>query len=143
MIVKLAGSDVRNFVTDVIKDEAVNFVKAETMIPNWESLIVAGVGRGYGLIRDGKRVGFLLGLITDDLLSGEKQAFEYLWIVMPECRAGAGAIGLLKQFEADARNEGCKQIHCGARVSFKPKEFRRLYARLGYAPFSESFVKNL
>ncbi len=143
MIVTMAKEHVRDFVTAVIHGQAADFVKSEVMIPNWEKLIESGAGRGYGLVIDDKRAGFLFGLITDDLLSGEKYAFEYLWIVWPEYRSGAASLGLLKQFEADAKQAGCKKIFCGARAAYKLPELRRMYPRLGYSSFSESFMKEL
>lgn len=113
-----------------------NQVNLETLSALWEPAIESGVGRAYA-----NTDGFLLAFFVPDPISGEKTAAQYLWMVSPQHRDGNAALDLFRRFESDARECGCQRIVSGCMAISDTPKMRKLYARLGYEPFSESFSK--
>lgn len=109
----------------------------------WKKLMRAGVARSYGSWVEGKIVGILLGLIVDDMLSGVPQATHCVWQVMPEYRKRGIGTTLLKRFEEDAKEAGCKRIIFGADTNVDYCRMRRFYRHQGYKPANMAVQKLL
>lgn len=143
---KLGIDQMRIYVRFVVEDqtdEYLKLIKPVTLISHWERLMEAGLGVAYG-INDGLRpIGFLLGLWMVEFLTGEKKAFEVLWLVSPDKRKGGTALELLKEFEMDARKQNCEQLVLGCHAGYKSESLKRWYRSMGYRSISESFQKSL
>ena len=92
---------------------------------------------------DGKLVGFLGGMLSQDPFSGEHVASENFWFVDPAHRKGLGAIRLLAAFEQHAKSAGCDRIYMVHLASLTPGALERLYQRRGYELVEQTFRKNL
>lgn len=125
-------------------DKSIIFhINSELVIAAWTKLLNNGHGVAYGIAADGHPEGFLLGIHTEDLLTGERKAYEYLWMVLPKYRAGNTSLCLLNEFEAGALADGCQSTVIGCNAAFKQTALSRLYRRLGYRSISESFERKL
>jgi hypothetical protein len=99
------------------------------------------VGRSYGLFDGGtlKPLGFFMGLIMPDPLTGDMVGFEHIWWAAPK----VNGLPLLRQFEADCQEAGCRRVICGYSDFVDPEKMSRLYRRLGYTKFSTAVTKEL
>jgi len=122
-------------------EKIVYHIDSDRVVAAWTKLMSEGTGVAYGVIREGQPAGFLLGIYTDDLLTGERTGYEYLFMVHRAHRFGNVALGLLQEFEDGAREAGCKKTVIGCHAAFKPESLARLYKRLGYSLMSQSFEK--
>ena len=144
---KLRVDQLREFIEPIVS--ACKSVKGfekfntEMLIEWWSASIPAGIGFAYGAVVDEKPVGFLLGVNMVSPLSGEKEASEYLWAVLPEHRGGGTALKLLREFEEGAEKDGCASTIIGLSIFYKPDLLRAKYLRLGYEPVIESFKKRI
>lgn len=111
-------------------------------LTTWGNLIRAGVGVAFGLFDAGRPVGFICGLVMQDLITGMKQGMEQLWYVRPGHRAGSAAIRLLEAFEQEAKKRGAEMILCGCQHQDFGR-MQKLYSRRGYAPHAEAFIKRI
>lgn len=149
MVRKLTSADIPDAIRAVslgisITYSEINFYlpqNDEHMIQSWVRLLDLGVGRGYLLEMDGAPRGIFLGTITPDTMSGWLHGFECVWGTFPEYRRYA--VSLLKAFEKDCKEAGCKMIVCTAPESPKMAHMHRLYSLLGYVPRVQAFSKTL
>lgn len=118
-------------------------INTEALIKCWESSIPSGVGFAYGAMKDGKAIGFLLGVNMFSPLSNEKEAAEYLFMMVPEHRGNGTAKQLLDEFERGAEKDGCSATLLGCSVFYKPEALGRKYAGRGYGKVLESWRKRL
>jgi len=145
-VIRIATEDLATFLARVVAqhEPPLSQVSLKTIVPSWINFINGGIGTAYGLVSNsGDPAGFLLSFNTIDLIDGNTFAFEYLWLVAPQYRNGDVALKLLRQFEDDAKQAKVAMIICGNNRVFKQDAMRRLYSRLGYKPFSESFFKRV
>lgn len=117
--------------------------RAGLLAIRWARLVENGNGICLSLVEDGRTCGFLLGLVSEDLITGILQALEYLWVVLPSSRKGAASLQLLDAFTAVARARGCQQVIVGSSTYQRPAAMRRLYRRLGFSPHAEAFRKDI
>lgn len=115
----------------------------QRIYPTWRELLSTGRGIGFAIAQNGKAEGFLLGLLTFDMLTNEKQALEFLWLVAPSARRNGNGLRLLEAFENVAKNSGCVRVICGADERHAPKAMARLYRQRGYEPRIQTFSKKL
>lgn len=149
-VVALTAEQIRGFVEPVVREhcasafpEHLENIKTDYLISSWEILMKSGIGCAYGIEKDGAPAGFLLGLYTMDMIIGQMQATEYLWVVSPQHRKGGAALRLLDRFERDAVAKGIKRILCGCVRVSNFEAMRRMYLRRGYTSLSESFLKEI
>src|ERR1043166_6382532 len=113
---RLKGNQVAEFVFAVIEDQTdqkLRTILKDNVAKTWETLVETGTGVAYGVLKDGKPAGFLLGVYFSEIMSGQRQAFEFLWVVSPDKKSGGVAKTLLKEFEDDARKAGCQAVLIG------------------------------
>jgi len=67
---------------------------------------------------------------------------ELFWFVAPEHRFGVGA-ALIGRLEEEARSRGASLFIAGAVAGLRDAAIARLYARRGYRPSENSFIKAL
>ena len=67
---------------------------------------------------------------------------ELFWYVDPAHRSGCGA-AMLDTMETRARELGCKAFIMGAVATQRPETMARVYARRGYRPAEQTFIKAL
>ena len=142
---RLNAETMPNFVITVLKarsEKDFRKIDHELLVENWRKMMEQGSGVAYGKLDGEHPVGFLLGFHTNDLMTGWKKAYEFLWCVIPKSPPD-WALGLLREFEDGAQEAGCKKTVIGCNAAFKPKELARLYKRLGYSSVSESFEKKI
>jgi GNAT superfamily N-acetyltransferase len=109
----------------------------------WARMMQYDTAVMLGAIGGNMCAGFLAGLIVPDLLSGQMQGVEFLWLAQPGHRKGGIALRLLKEFERVAKDRGCGVILCGAPASAQAETMARLYRRRGYVPHATAFRKSL
>lgn len=110
-------------------------IQSSRLVPNWNGFLESGDGLVYALLNDtAHAVGILLALKSFDMLTGEKQMLEFLWLVAPSARKGGFAARMLDALEADAKAAGCVRIIAGADARHSPKLMERFYKRRGYEP---------
>lgn len=104
------------------------------------ALAGTSVGRSYGMFDQSLRpTGFFMGLIMPDPMTGLLVGFESVWWAVPK----VNGLPLLKRFESDCREAGCKRVICGYSAFVEPEKMGRLYRRLGYGKFSTAVTKEL
>jgi hypothetical protein len=108
---------------------------------SWQRADLGGMAQTYGLFIAEEPVGMLLGMMFPDLNSGYLQGMEFFWGVEKKFRSKA--LGLLRQFEKDCKEAGCKAVITGSIRSMEPDKMRRLYGYLGYKPHAVEFLKRL
>jgi len=138
---RLNSDQLEQYVKPVIESQTeptLEPIDADHLIGAWKAMMDAGTGVAYG-----SDAGFLLGLHCMDLMTGKRKAFEYLWMVRPDKRAGGEAMKLLVEFEDGAKYDGCVAIVVGNSSGYKPEALGRLYRRVGFVKISESFQKPL
>lgn len=114
-------------------------VNVEYLAKSWASLMRLGNASAYATFRNGEANGVLLGLFTPDLYTGNLQGVEFLW-------AGRDTKSMLKEFESDCKEKGCKKVVCGISCDVmgdRVPVLRRFYRQNGYAPEKEAFSKRL
>jgi len=107
------------------------------------NLLKGDIGVFFGGFSGVKPVGFLAGLHIADMMTGMKQAVEYLWVVIPEYRKTGIGIRLFKRFEEDAKANHCKMVVCGSSALVNPKAMAKMYGRQGYVPHAYAFKKEI
>jgi hypothetical protein len=112
---------------------------AKHFVPAWGRMMQHGTAVAFGAYDGGTPVGWIGGFIVPDILTGEMNGIEYLWVRVP----GHDGRELLKAFEKKAWNAGCRVVVCGALTCDRSAGMRRLYRRLGYVPHGEDFRKEL
>lgn len=144
-VTRLTPETLRGYVESVVVHNPPPLcqVNVESVTSAWKNMMPSGIGAAYGVTVNDFPAGFLLGLFITDLITGLPQAVEYLWMVSPKHRNGGTALRLLKTFENDAREKGCRNIVCGCNQVFEPDKMRRFYGHIGYKPFSQAFIKEL
>jgi GNAT superfamily N-acetyltransferase len=88
-------------------------------------------------------VGILLALFVPCMITGLKQALEYLWLVRPAFRAKGSSLKLLEAFEREARIRGCAQMVVGNSAWISPDRMARMYKLRGYKPHASVFSKEV
>ena len=145
-VTQLSPDEIETVVDEVVKKQhgLLSNVNVSRVSAVWRKMVQAKVGVAFSAeLKGGYPLGFLLALFTPDAITGESFAIQYLWMVSPEFRNSGTALDLLKAFEDEARARGCVRILTGSNQVSKPDAMRRLFRRLGYAPFSEAFSKEL
>lgn len=142
---QLSIEQLPEWINTVLDAQTENFseLNRESIISAWQQAMENGVGVAYGTTEGGKPTGFLLAVHTIDIMTGLRKAFEYLWVVSLEHRAGGTAERLLREFEDGARLGGCVETVIGCNEAIRPESLRRWYGLLGYRSVSESFRKKL
>lgn len=111
---------------------------------NWRGFLETSDGLAYALLDEiGNAVGILLALKSFDMLTGERQCLEFLWLVAPSARKSGHAVKLLDALEIDAKAAGCVRIICGADQRHSPRAMERFYLRRGYEPRVATYSKLL
>lgn len=144
---RLTAEQIPEFVQTVMNDrhpEKVAFINREHLITNWQVLVEGGSGVAYGIVNDAGEIGgFLLGLHTTSLITGKRTAYEFLWMVPLHEKVPNAGLRLLREFEKEARADGCLDSVIGAYAVCEPAKLRRFYRLNGYRELSESFSKEL
>lgn len=117
--------------------------KVPAFATKWAGFIEHGLGVCFALFSDGKPIGFILGMVNDEMLTGVKEALSYLWIVVPGLRRNGRAVELLDAFEGHAKAQGCKHILFGSSSFVKPEAMARLYRGRGYKLHAQAFRKEI
>jgi len=145
MVQRLNSDQTRQIIRDLVPSGFTQLrvpepVSEDAIIEFCGAMASTPAGRSYGLFDDGlKPVGFFIGLIMPDPMTGLKVGMEHIWWAAPK----VSGIPLLKQFEADCQSDGCVRVICGFSDFVAAKSMRRLYRRLGYGKFSTSVTKEL
>jgi GNAT superfamily N-acetyltransferase len=113
-----------------------------TAVRTWAQLIKAGTGMVAVLGEPGCVVGAVGGLLYPDLNDGALVAAEAFWFVSPGAR-GRGALALLDEYEAWAREAGAARLSMVHLVSLNADRLARLYARRGYRPVEVHYIKEI
>lgn len=113
------------------------------VVANWRKIMAAGIGRAYGITREGKPAGFLLATHANDMFSGKRKGFEFFFEVDPKYRSDAAAMELISEFEQGAREDGCESIVVGCHAVHKPEALGRYYRRKGFKFLSASFERKV
>lgn len=115
----------------------------EAFSSQWQPLLSTHVGEIF-VIRDGNRIAALLGAaFVGDMFSGELNAIEQYWYVLPEYRGSKMATPLFDAFEQEAKSRGCKiilMVHLEGPFS-EPLE--ALYTKRGFSLLEKTFVKEI
>lgn len=145
MVQRLDAAQTRQIIQDLLPLGLSRFHFPEPLDPEVASnsavqMIEAGSGRVYGLF-DGllRPRGVLVGLVTQDTLTGLKIGYEHLWWAQP----GNNGLSLLRAFEDDCRSEGCERMVCGYSVHMGPQRLQKIYRKMGYEPHVNSVSKRL
>lgn len=146
MITKLTPEQLEPFISSVVssfgRNELLSQVRVDKVASSWGNTISAGVGFCYAArLPDDTPAGFLLALHVDDLISGEKHAIEYLWLVTRAGRRLGLSQALFAAFEADAKTAGCYRIVAGCNSVYAREKLARWYRMRGYSIFSEAYQK--
>jgi hypothetical protein len=146
MVYRLAANEVKQAVLDVGTRMQPDLrywapIDLNFLGQSWETLCAYPSYRAYGLQMENATVGLLLGMMVPDMNSGLLQGLEYFWGVEKKFRSRA--LGLLRMFEKDCKDAGCKIIMLGSIRSMEPENRKWLYGRLGYEPHAEVFSKRL
>jgi len=136
----LCAKEFRGHVEHVVNQFSAphNLVNFDTLCALWEPAVTSGAGKAYA-----NPDGFLLAWFIIDPISGERTAAQQLWMQAPSYRSNRAALNLFFEFEADAKAWGAQRIVSGCVVISDIPKMRRLYKKLGYRPFSETFCKVL
>jgi len=81
--------------------------------------------------------------VYDDIYTGEKTATEMWWFVLPEHRVGATAMRLLREFERNAKERGCKRACMVHLIAINSDTLSALYRRLDYKHIESCYAKTL
>lgn len=92
------------------------------------------------VVVDYEVAGFLCGLLTRDLFSGEVQAQELFWFVGKEYRKSGVGIALLADFEQWAFDNGAQEINMVNLSEIKP-DVSPLYKKRGYGKLETRWSK--
>lgn len=109
----------------------------------FHNLLKSGIGVFFGGFQGAEPIGFLAGMHIADMMTGVRQAIEYLWVVVPEHRNTGIGMKLFETFEADAKADGCRMIVCGSSAMVNHKAMARMYRRKGYAVHATAFKKDI
>ncbi len=113
----------------------------EHFVATWYGLIEGGAGIIFGIKEGDKYVGVLGAIKYPDPNDGEIVCSEAFWYVNKESR-GHG-IGLLKQFESWAKEQGAKRITMAYLVDSMPDKVKNLYEHMGYRPKEVHYIKQI
>lgn len=108
----------------------------------WQNLIHLKIGEVFALVNDCEVLGMLGGVKTRCSMTGDLEAYEMFWYVMPEYRGVAG-VKILKHFENWALQSECKRVKMVHLESINPKEMKDLYLRMGYETLEHAYTKEL
>ena len=101
----------------------------------------------FFFLRDRQKniVGLLAGVITEQhpLWYGVKIASELFWYVHPDHRGSKKAVKLIMEYEAWAKERGCKYTTMAHFSNLLGKKLSKLYKKLEYAPIEVSYIKEL
>lgn len=114
-------------------------------VPAMQGLMASGVGAIIGSFgSDGVIRGALAAARSIDPFTGEMQAYEMFWFVLPEHRGTPTvAVGLLKSYERWARDGGCVRASMVHLHALQGDRLAALYERLGYKLMESAYLKIL
>ena len=115
--------------------------KKQIFLRTWYHLIETGLGLILVSVKNARFTGMIGGMRAPDPNTGELVATEFFWFVDPNHR-GEG-IQLLDEFEAWAKDEGCKKIIMVYLLDSTPDKVRRVYERRGYKPVEVHYIKEI
>lgn len=106
------------------------------------SLIDSPLSEGVVLLalKDGKPVGFLVGVASQPVFSSNKFSMELGWWVEPEHRGCRGALLMYAAYEDWAKRVGCSHIQ-GAYLPGVSPDLDKFYKKRGYVLTESSYVK--
>lgn len=144
-VTRLVVWELEPFIDAVVKKQSGKLAQVNVpFLSNaWRGLLENNVGIAFAIYNGETPAGFLLGLFTNDMITGDLYAIQYLWMVDPEYRPGGTALRLYDAFEKEAQFQKCKRVLGGCNHVYKPQGMRELFLRRGYLPFSEAFYKDL
>lgn len=88
--------------------------------------------------------GFVVGMAAPSFLHpGKLQAQELAWYVEPEFRGTSVAIKLMKMYELEAIERGCKEIGMVCLESLNPEGTGKIYEKLGYNKHETHYIKEV
>lgn len=115
--------------------------KPTTFVNSWTVLCSMGMGKMLGLFIEGKAVGFLGMIITEDINDGAKVAQEAFWYVHPDHR-GSG-LRLLIAAEKLAKELSCLRMGMVHLSNPAGEKLSRIFKRMGYSPIEVHYQKSL
>lgn len=128
-----------------IKDEP-NYgeMKPVPLTMQWLTFAEYGLGAVFGAKdAEGRYVGSLFGLCSQDPLTGETHGTAYMWGVAPGCREGGTARTLREMFESWAKKKGAVKLNLGVHETPRSEQQREARERDGYTLESYSFTKRI
>tara|TARA_R110002051_G_scaffold268507_2_gene328558 strand:+ start:1175 stop:1675 length:501 start_codon:yes stop_codon:yes gene_type:complete len=93
--------------------------------------------------RDGKPVGFILGLVVDCPTEGERFITEAAWFVSSEAVGLPYGVTLLAALEGFGESVGAVRINMGHLANRTGKRLARIYSRWGYTPVEVIYTKRI
>lgn len=113
-------------------------------IGRWQSIISElDIGTILVYESDGRVQGTLGGLCVRCSMTGQLEAIEAFWYIMPEARGSVGGIKLLKSFEQWARERGAVRVKMMHLSDLNASRVRDMYLRMGYSPLESAYSKEL
>lgn len=109
----------------------------------WVGLMESGKAITLTAENDGKVAGVLLGMVCQDMFAPVTFATDLLWYVRPGYRRHGIGKALAREYEAVARNKGCKRAVLGAWEKFSPEATVSSLSRMGYRPLERYMIKEL
>ncbi len=114
---------------------------SDVFVARWTTLLNMGIGFMLGLFSEDKLSGVFGAIVSEDLNDGDLVANEMFWFVRPEER-GRG-FSLLLAYEEEAKKRGAKRCSMVHLLSLQPERLSEIYKKRGYRPIETSYFKEL
>lgn len=110
----------------------------------WRS-IISELDIGAILVYESDNIikGLLGGLCVRCTMTGDLEAIEAFWYMMPEFRGGIAGIKLIKAFEQWGKDRGALRIKMMHLSDLNAKVMEGIYIRMGYTPLEVAYSKSL
>ena len=110
----------------------------------WTTLLTTNIGAIiYEEDNEGKILGLIAAVFSEDMFSGVLVAAETFWFVLPETRGQRLSSRLLDAYEAEAKARGCKDILMVALAALSPEIVGAIYTRRGFTPLEVIYLKEI
>ncbi len=113
----------------------------EVFVKSWATLIKLDMGKMYALVVEGKEVGYLGMIVTQDINDGAKIAQEAFWFVHPDHR-GSG-LKLLLHAEKCAKELSCKRMGMVHLSNTAGEKLSHIFNRMGFREIEVHYIKEL